>query len=86
MAKKERIPIQRSSDLESIDLELDEALGRLDGANERISSLLQSIETANTADQTKVYAEEGEEDDAPAESSADAPSEAPDGNADTPAS
>jgi len=59
MAKKERIPIQRPGNLESIDLELDEALGRLDGANERIASLLQSIETANVADETKVYAEEG---------------------------
>jgi alanyl-tRNA synthetase len=59
MAKKERIPIQRPGNLESIDLELDEALGRLDGANERITSLLQSIETANVADETKVYAEEG---------------------------
>jgi hypothetical protein len=59
MAKKERIPIQRPGNLESIDLELDEALGRLDGANERIASLLQSIETANVADESKVYAEEG---------------------------
>lgn len=61
MAKKERIPIQRPGNLESIDLELDEALGRLDGANERIASLLQSIETANVADETKIYAEEGGE-------------------------
>ncbi len=75
MAKKERIPIQRSGDLESIDLELDEALGRLDGANERIVNLLQSIETANTADETKVYAEEGDEGEEPATEAPEQPDE-----------
>lgn len=75
MAKKERIPIQRSGDLESIDSELDEALGRLDGANERIVNLLQSIETANTADATKVYAEEGDEGEEPATEAPEQPDE-----------
>lgn len=77
MAKKERIPIRREGDLESIDLELDEALGRLDGANEKIVSLLQSIEASNQAGETKVYAEEGGEGEAADAESADEP-DAPD--------
>ncbi|GMV91450.1 MAG: hypothetical protein AMXMBFR82_12280 [Candidatus Hydrogenedentota bacterium] len=85
MAKKERIPIQRSDGLESIDLELDEALGRLDGANERIVNLLQSIETANAADETKVYAEEGDDDEEHVEPAANEPPESSDENARTPA-
>jgi hypothetical protein len=80
MAKKERIPIQRPGNLESIDLELDEALGRLDGANERIASLLQSIETANVADESKVYAEEGGDDAAGDDTGAEA-DESDDGSA-----
>lgn len=84
MAKKERIPIQRSGDLESIDLELDEALGRLDGANERIVNLLQSIETANAAGEAKVYAEEGDEGDESAEPAANEPPESSEENAGTP--
>ncbi len=59
MAKKERVPIQRSGDLEAIDLELDEAIGRLSGANEKIVNLLQSIESPGEGGETKTYAEEG---------------------------
>lgn len=44
MAKKDRIVIRRDDDLKSIDDELDAAIGRLDGANERIGSLLQALD------------------------------------------
>lgn len=44
MAKKDKIVIRRDDDLKSIDDELDAAIGRLDGANERIGSLLQALD------------------------------------------
>ena len=45
MAKKTKIVIHRDDDdLKSIDDELDEAIGRLDGANDKISSLLQALD------------------------------------------
>ncbi|HRI89003.1 MAG TPA: hypothetical protein PLJ47_09760 [Candidatus Hydrogenedentes bacterium] len=44
MPKKEKIVIQRDDSLKSIDDELDAALGRLDGANDRISTLLQAMD------------------------------------------
>lgn len=78
MAKKERIPIRREGDLEAIDLELDEALGRLEGANEKIVNLLQSIETSNVADETTIYAEEGGEEDVAGEGPAEPGPDAPD--------
>lgn len=59
MAKKERVPIQRSGDLEAIDLELDEAIGRLSGANEKIVNLLQSIESSGEGGVANTNAEEG---------------------------
>ena len=50
MAKKERIVIHREGDVDAIDQELEDALGRLEGANERICSLLETIEVTNQAD------------------------------------
>lgn len=44
MAKKSKIVIHRDDDLKSIDDELDAAIGRLDGANEKIGSLLQALD------------------------------------------
>ncbi len=45
MAKKTKIVIHRDDDdLKSIDDELDEAIGRLDGANNKIGSLLQALD------------------------------------------
>lgn len=44
MAKKAKIVIHRDDDLKSIDDELDEAIGRLDGANDKIGSLLQALD------------------------------------------
>ena len=45
MAKKTKIVIHRDDDdLKSIDDELDEAIGRLDGANDKIGSLLQALD------------------------------------------
>ena len=45
MAKKTKIVIHRDDDdLKSSDDELDEAIGRLDGANDKISSLLQALD------------------------------------------
>ncbi len=44
MAKKEKIVIHRNDDLSSIDDELDAAIGRLDGANTKIGSLLQALD------------------------------------------
>ena len=45
MAKKTKIVIHRDDDdLKSIDDELDAAIGRLDGANDKISSLLQALD------------------------------------------
>ncbi|MCC6486342.1 MAG: hypothetical protein IT364_02480 [Candidatus Hydrogenedentes bacterium] len=61
MAKKERITITRDDDLDAIDLELEQALEQLNGANEKITSLLASIESTNNASETKAYAEEGPE-------------------------
>ena len=78
MAKKEQIPIRREGDLEAIDLELDEALGRLVGANEKIVNLLQSIESSNQADETKVYAEEGGDEGAASEGPAEPGPDVPD--------
>ena len=48
MAKKSKIVIHRDDDLKSIDDELDEAIGRLDGANDRIGSLLQALDQNQT--------------------------------------
>jgi len=50
MAKKERIVIHRDDDLKTIDDELDAAIGRLDGANERIGSLLQRLDKNEALD------------------------------------
>ncbi|MBM3289669.1 MAG: hypothetical protein FJY92_05915 [Candidatus Hydrogenedentes bacterium] len=50
MAKKERIVIHRDDDLKSIDDELDAAIGRLDGANDRIGTLLQRLEKNEALD------------------------------------
>lgn len=45
MAKKTKIVIHRDDDdLKSIDDELDAAIGRLDGANDKIGSLLQALD------------------------------------------
>ena len=44
MAKKSKIVIHRDDNLKSIDDELDEAIGRLDGANDKIGSLLQAMD------------------------------------------
>ncbi|MBI4556526.1 MAG: hypothetical protein HY706_03000 [Candidatus Hydrogenedentes bacterium] len=41
MARKEKIVIHRRDDLESIDTELDQALGLLDDASKKVSELLQ---------------------------------------------
>ncbi len=45
MAKKNRIPFRRETDsLASIDDDLDKAIANLDGANDRINALLQTME------------------------------------------
>ena len=44
MAKKAKIVIHRDDDLKSIDDELDAAIGRLDGANDKIGSVLQALD------------------------------------------
>ena len=44
MAKKERLVIRREDNLKDIDDELDEAISRLDGANDRINNLLQAVD------------------------------------------
>lgn len=44
MAKKSKFVIHRDDDLKSIDDELDAAIGRLDGANDKIGSLLQALD------------------------------------------
>lgn len=44
MSKKERIVIHREDDLKDIDDELDAAMSRLDGANDRIANLLQAVD------------------------------------------
>ncbi|MCC6155632.1 MAG: hypothetical protein IT367_17815 [Candidatus Hydrogenedentes bacterium] len=44
MAKKAKIVIHRDDDLKSIDDELDAAIGRLDGANDKIGTLLQALD------------------------------------------
>lgn len=44
MARKERIVIRREDNLKDIDDELDEAMSRLDGANDRIANLLQAVD------------------------------------------
>jgi len=44
MARKEKIQIRRDEDLTDIDLELDDALARLENSNERVVELLKTIE------------------------------------------
>lgn len=44
MPRKERFIIQRDDELRDIDEELDAAIGRLDGANERVGSILQALD------------------------------------------
>lgn len=42
---KKKVPLNRSEELESVDVELDAALDRLDDANQRIDTLLTTIES-----------------------------------------
>ncbi|MDZ4861194.1 MAG: hypothetical protein SGI88_19655 [Candidatus Hydrogenedentes bacterium] len=44
MPKKEKIVIRRDDNLKTIDDELDAAMGRLDGANDRITTLLHAMD------------------------------------------
>lgn len=44
MSKKEKIVIKRDDNLKTIDDELDAAMGRLDGANDRIATLLHAMD------------------------------------------
>lgn len=46
MAKKEKIHLQYSDDLESVDAELASAMDLLDQANDRVDGLLKSIDIA----------------------------------------
>ena len=48
MAKKDKIVIRRDDDVSSIDDELDAAIGRLDGANSKIGSLLLALDQKQT--------------------------------------
>ena len=80
MAKKERVAVDRTDDLDAIDLELEEALQQLNGANEKITNLLASIEVSNAAGEAKAYAEEDGEGESPGETppaSPDTPAPAP---------
>lgn len=56
MSKKQKIEIHRDADLLAIDEELDRALERLDGANETIKVLLESVEQT-AASQSSAFAE-----------------------------
>lgn len=44
MARKEKIQIRRDDDLTEIDVELDDALEKLEDSNERVVELLKTIE------------------------------------------
>lgn len=60
MAKKEKVPLQYSDDLEAVDAELAAAMEMLDEANGRIDGLLKSIDIVVPA-----QAAEGQEQSAP---------------------
>lgn len=44
MTKNKKVELNRSSDLESVDQELDDAMERLTSANEKVDELLASME------------------------------------------
>ena len=48
---KKKVPLHRSEELESVDSELDEAMGRLTDSNNRIAELLARIDTAAETDE-----------------------------------
>ena len=43
---KKKVPLHRSEELESVDSELDQAMSRLTDSNDRITELLERIDTA----------------------------------------
>jgi len=51
MGKKQKISLNRSDQLESIDAELGAALERLDDVNERIDDLLTTLAPADSAEE-----------------------------------
>lgn len=67
MAKKRKIQLQFSDELEAIDEELTEAMATLDATNEQVSTLLASCAPPDAA---------GAREDAVAEEPADTPSDA----------
>lgn len=58
MAKKQKVALNLSKDLESIDAQLDEAMDRLNDVNDRIDDLLHG-EEPDEADQENVRQDEG---------------------------
>lgn len=55
MAKKEKIQLQHSDELESVDAELASAMELLDQANERVDGLLRSIDISVTSGQSELF-------------------------------
>lgn len=73
MAKRNKIPLQHSEALESIDDELAEAMEQLDNANLRVGGLLQACEPQEPAPQTPPSEEPANTPEPASQDSADAP-------------
>ncbi len=77
MTKNKKVELNRSSDLESVDLELDDAMDRLTSENDKVDELLAGMEPPPAPDD-QAQTEKAPEQNAPvenAESEPDAPQE-----------
>ena len=73
MHKKVRISLRKKSDLETVDADLDSAMERIAEANQRVGSLLSSLEEAEEPGESEAGASDGDEASPPEEAGGETP-------------